>query len=89
MIRKKITALVGLAIVAHVSILLFLQHDTYAVQTIPYKMNFQGRLADNAGAPKPSGTYNMRFRIYDAATNGTVQWSEERAVSSSRSFMVA
>lgn len=52
-----------------------------AAQTIPYKMNFQGKLADAAGVPLASGTYNMKFRIYDASTGGTLQWSEQRAVS--------
>ena len=52
-----------------------------AAQTIPYKMNFQGKLADASGVPLANGTYNMKFRIYDATTSGTLQWSEQRAVS--------
>ncbi len=52
-----------------------------ALQTIPYKMNFQGKLADSSGVPLANGTYNMKFRIYDASTAGTLQWSEQRAVS--------
>lgn len=52
-----------------------------AVQTIPYKMNFQGKLADANGVPLATGTYNMKFRIYDASTAGALQWSEQRAVS--------
>jgi hypothetical protein len=36
---------------------------------------YQGRLADAAGAPL-TGTYNMIFRLYDAATGGTPLWSE-------------
>ena len=51
-----------------------------AAQTIPYKMNFQGRLTDSSGTPKADGTYNMKFRIYDASTGGTLVWSEERSV---------
>ena len=50
-----------------------------AVQTIPYKMNFQGRITDSAGNALANGTYNMKFRIYDASTGGTLQWSEQRA----------
>ncbi|OYW84029.1 hypothetical protein B7Z17_04745, partial [Candidatus Saccharibacteria bacterium 32-49-10] len=46
-------------------------------------MNFQGRLMDSTGTPKTDGVYNMKFRIYDATTGGTLLWSEERAVSSS------
>jgi hypothetical protein len=36
---------------------------------------YQGRLADSVGAPL-TGTYNMIFRLYDAATGGTPLWSE-------------
>ena len=36
---------------------------------------YQGRLADSADAPL-TGTYNMIFRLYDAATGGTPLWSE-------------
>jgi hypothetical protein len=37
---------------------------------------YQGRLADAAGAPL-TGTYNMIFRLYDAATGGTPLWEEQ------------
>jgi len=37
---------------------------------------YQGRLADASGAPL-TGTYNMIFRLYDAATGGSPQWSEQ------------
>jgi len=42
-----------------------------SVGTIAY----QGRLADSAGAPL-TGTYNMIFRLYDAATGGAPLWEE-------------
>jgi hypothetical protein len=44
----------------------------------PGKINYQGRLTDASGAAKPDGQYNMKFRIYDAATSGTLLWSEIR-----------
>jgi hypothetical protein len=37
---------------------------------------YQGRLADAAGAPL-TGTYNMIFRLYDAASGGTPLWEEQ------------
>jgi hypothetical protein len=37
---------------------------------------YQGRLANAAGEPL-TGTYNMIFRLYDAATGGTPLWSEQ------------
>ena len=42
---------------------------------VPQQINYQGVLADNAGAPL-DGTYSMTFAIYDAATLGTLAWSE-------------
>jgi len=50
-------------------------------QSIPYRINFQGRLTDNTGNAMPAGTYNMKFRIYTADAGGTLLWSGQRAVS--------
>lgn len=49
-----------------------------AVHAAPGKINYQGRLADATGAAKPDGQYNMKFRIYSAASGGTLLWSEVR-----------
>lgn len=57
-----------------------------AVQTVPYKMNFQGRLTDATGAPKPDGIYNIKFRIYNAAN--TAVWTEDRLVSATQGVQV-
>ncbi len=43
---------------------------------MPVTMNYQGRLADNAGAPLNT-TVGMRFTIYDALTGGNVMWGPE------------
>lgn len=51
-------------------------------------MNFQGRLNNAAGSPMPAGSYNMKFRIYDAASGGTLLWSEQRANSASTGVTV-
>lgn len=37
---------------------------------------YQGRLADTAGAPL-TGTYNMTFRLYSAASGGAPLWEEQ------------
>lgn len=50
-------------------------------QSVPYRINFQGRLSDDTGNSMPSGTYNMKFRIYTADTAGTLLWSGQRSVS--------
>ena len=49
-----------------------------AVQTTPYKINYQGRLTDAAGNPKANGQYNMIFRIFTAASGGAAIWTEVR-----------
>jgi hypothetical protein len=48
-----------------------------AAQTIPYKVNFQGRLTDTTGAALVNGSYNIKFKLYDAPTGGTLLWSED------------
>lgn len=49
-----------------------------AAQTVPYKINYQGRLVDATGNPRPNGLYNMRFRIHTVASGGTASWTETR-----------
>jgi hypothetical protein len=39
-------------------------------------VNYQGRLADDAGVPL-TGTYGMSFALYDAAEGGTLIWGPE------------
>jgi hypothetical protein len=39
-------------------------------------VNYQGRLADNAGLPL-DGSYGMSFALYDAATDGNLIWGPE------------
>ena len=51
----------------------------------PFLLNYQGRLADpTTGLPKPDGTYNITFKIYDADTGGTLIWSETQVVEVTR-----
>lgn len=52
--------------------------QVYAVQTVPYKMNFQGNLTTPAGAAVADGLYNMKFRLYSGTTGGTALWSSTR-----------
>lgn len=54
-----------------------------AVQGIPYRINFQGRLADSSGNVLPDGYYNIKFRIWDALTSGTNLWQEDRIMTGS------
>ena len=61
----------------------------FAATTLPTKMNFQGRLTNSAGDILTNGTYNMRFKIYDTASGGSVQWSEDRLVSAGQGVTVS
>ena len=63
--------------------------SAFAVQSVPYKMNFQGRVTNSTGNPLAAGTYNMKFSIYSAASGGTLLWSEQRQNSASTGVSVA
>jgi hypothetical protein len=41
---------------------------------IPQVISYQGKVTDSVGTQVADNTYTMRFRIYDAATAGTVLW---------------
>ena len=51
--------------------------SVYAAQTVPYKINFQGRLTNVSGTVL-TGTYDMQFKLYTAVTGGTLVWTETR-----------
>ncbi|MFQ5905318.1 MAG: hypothetical protein ACE5JA_01975 [bacterium] len=46
---------------------------------IPWHVNYQGYLTDDAGNPI-NDTLSMRFSIWDAASLGTELWNESRNV---------
>lgn len=46
-----------------------------AVQTAPYKINYQGRLTNSSGVPVADGQYNMTFRLFSVASGGSSVWS--------------
>ena len=41
-------------------------------------INFQARLLSNTGAVAPDGYYNAEFKLYDAASGGTLLWTDTR-----------
>jgi hypothetical protein len=52
-------------------------------QTAPALINYQGKLTDQTGAPLPTGTYGIQFRIWDDATaSGTndLIWGQQQNV---------
>lgn len=88
--RHKWWGLVLISVFTLLSVLFAIAPTTPAgaITTVPTKMNFQGRLTDASGNIMPDGTYNMTFRIFDASTAGTQQWSEVRAVSAGTGVQV-
>src|SRR5438046_1667234 len=54
-----------------------------AVTSVPYLINFQGRLTDNSGNVLTNGSYNVKFRLFDAATSGTNRWEGDRVYGAS------
>ena len=57
--------------------------DVLAAQTVPYKMNFQGRLTDSNGNVPANGKYNMRLRLMSALSGGSNLWQADRIYNSS------
>jgi len=45
-----------------------------AVADIPRLISYQGRLTDVSGNPVADGSYQVRFRIYDASSGGSTLW---------------
>jgi microcystin-dependent protein len=43
----------------------------------PNSISYQGVLTDNSGQPLPDGSYQMKLRLYDAVTGGTIVWRDE------------
>lgn len=85
---RKRAVLVRGGIFASFFALMMLVDPASAATTLPTKMNFQGRLTNSAGNILSDGTYNMKFRIYDASSGGTLQWSEDRLVSATQGVTV-
>jgi hypothetical protein len=52
---------------------------THVVKAAPNNtINFQARLLSNTGAVAPDGYYNAEFKLYDAASGGTLLWTDTR-----------
>lgn len=47
--------------------------------SVPNLVGFEGFLSDGSGNPITDGSYSLTFKVYDAATAGTVLWTETQA----------
>ncbi len=80
-------SIVALAVVAALVFAVVKATPSLALTTTPNKMNFQGRLTDASGNPL-NGTYDMQFKLYDAATSGTLKWAETRTAANTNPVTV-
>ncbi|MBI4569808.1 MAG: hypothetical protein HY719_15555 [Planctomycetes bacterium] len=60
---------------------------SWAVDTTPLKINFQGRLTDASGNPA-TGTKDMLFKYFSVATGGTALYEESRTASNNNAVTV-
>ncbi|PIQ89934.1 MAG: hypothetical protein COV72_00475 [Candidatus Omnitrophica bacterium CG11_big_fil_rev_8_21_14_0_20_42_13] len=63
-------------ILATVAVLFFMVTSAYTA--VPRLIRFQGKVTDTQGAPL-NGSYNITFRVYDAASGGALLWSETQS----------
>ncbi|MBN1426484.1 hypothetical protein JXA88_18195, partial [Candidatus Fermentibacteria bacterium] len=58
-----------------VGILLLIGFVETSSAEVPQVISYQGKVTDASGNPVADGPYTMQFRIYDAATGGTLLWN--------------
>lgn len=49
---------------------------TLAMPSIPNKISYQGILTMSSGMPAADGNYDLKFELFDTASNGISLWSE-------------
>jgi hypothetical protein len=73
MFNKKVVVVCVTFLLLLSSFIFHLSSGVYAA--VPLKISHQGRLTNNSGVPL-NGSYSVAFRIYDAASGGTMKWTE-------------
>lgn len=86
--RKTLWSLLALPAISFAVACFAFSTPAHAAQTVPYKINFQGRVTNTSGTVLPNGIYNMKFRIYTASSGGTLQWNEDRLVAATQGVQV-
>lgn len=62
---------------------------TNVITSVPRAMSFQGILKDSGGDPVADSVYDVTFRIYDAESGGTSEWSEVLPCTTSAGYFTA
>ncbi len=78
-----ILTFLGVAVLTITIIFGILAPGRAQAQSIPYKVNFQGRLTDNNGNILSDGLYNIKFRLYTVLSGGSASWQEDRVFGAS------
>ncbi|MBI1806970.1 MAG: hypothetical protein HYR76_07965 [Ignavibacteria bacterium] len=74
-------------IMLFVVIVLIALQSSYA--QIPRTLSYQSVLTDNAGTPKPNGSYLITFRLYAAVNGGVALWTESQTLQVKRGLFSA
>ncbi|MBN1326066.1 LamG domain-containing protein [Candidatus Falkowbacteria bacterium] len=75
--RFLIIIIIGLQISLLASYFYFVyRNKSMAGEGIRDTLTYQGKIVNSDGVPPPDGLYNLRFKIYDQAENGTLLWTE-------------
>ena len=57
-----------------VAVLLWAAVLCQAADKVPALINYQGKLLDNSGSIVPNGNYQLEFRVWSAASSGSLIW---------------
>jgi hypothetical protein len=85
--KKIINQLPGLGLLLVTLLLLgFGWHSLQATAAtgINAQLNYQGKLTDSSGQPVVNGSWNFRFRLYDASSGGNLLWTERWTATSTQ-----
>lgn len=61
-------------------VLLITLCSSFVLSQIPQTINYQGVLTQPSGEPVANGDYSIIFKLYDADTGGSEQWTETQQV---------
>ena len=70
-------ALLLAAVAFSISLVNSLSHPVQTAAATSNTINFQARLEGITGAIAPDGYYNVEFKLYNAETSGTLEWTED------------
>jgi hypothetical protein len=82
-----VLALFFVVFVTGVAGILLYARDAHAA--VNSTINFQARVLQAGGAVVPDGTLSVQFKIYNAATAGTNEWTETQSLSTKNGYITA